>query len=566
MNGGASTTDFTATGNTVLGNATTTALFATTASTTNFFGAGLTLCQGGNVLTWASGRFGCAADQSGVGGSAWPFTPSANYGVAVQSTSTPLWATAGLMASSTSYFVNASSTAFTVSGTAFFGTATSTTLNSNSATIGSLTAGTLSLSSLGTFAGGFLSQASSTVAGLLTALNSSSSLATLGTLWLPNVTNALLSTDSAGKLVATSTPTAASFIATSVIASLFPYASSTAFTVSGTGYFGLGAFTSTTGTTTIASGQGFTVGGSQFVVQQGSGNVGIGTTNPWSNLSVQARAGQTNPVFEVASSSNGTPFFRVDHNGNVSVAGSGVFTNSQQNIQTISNVNQLNSGAMFNGWWGGGSATEALVGAMLVPSSATVFQTNAVSGYIKSERSAVGTGGEVAGFFVAEAAANDANVFGINPVCLLGSGGYTGVKCQNEFDFNINSNGAVVTGISMQLTGTATSLNNAVAFAAAVPSGMLRWNGILYSGDGTASDYFIYGGAVSTTSNSASQPIVLAGKDPGGVSRPTRIYSDPYGNLVARGGQAGAVFAVQEHGGSANVLTAGTAGIHPLPT
>jgi hypothetical protein len=40
------------------------------------------------------------------------------------------------------------------------------------------------------------------------------------------------------------------------------------------------AVSGTTGTTTIASGQGFTVGGSQFVVQQGSGNVGIGTTSP----------------------------------------------------------------------------------------------------------------------------------------------------------------------------------------------------------------------------------------------------------------------------------------------
>ena len=74
MNGGASTTDFTASGNVALGNATTTNLFATNASSTNFFGAGLTLCQGGNVLTWASGRFGCAADQIGAAGSAWPFT------------------------------------------------------------------------------------------------------------------------------------------------------------------------------------------------------------------------------------------------------------------------------------------------------------------------------------------------------------------------------------------------------------------------------------------------------------------------------------------------------------
>ena len=184
------------------------------------------------------------------------------------------------MASSTSYFVNASSTALTVSGTAFFGTATSTTLYSNSATIGSLTAGGLSLGALGTLQDGFLSQASSTVAGLLTTLNSSSSLATLGTLWFPSVTNALLSTDSTGRLVATSTPTAASFIATSTTASQFPYASSTALTVSGVGYFGLGAFTSTTGTTTVASGQGFTVGGSQLVVQQGSGKVGVGTASP----------------------------------------------------------------------------------------------------------------------------------------------------------------------------------------------------------------------------------------------------------------------------------------------
>ncbi|MEK7069168.1 MAG: tail fiber domain-containing protein [Patescibacteria group bacterium] len=40
------------------------------------------------------------------------------------------------------------------------------------------------------------------------------------------------------------------------------------------------ALSGTTGTTTLASGQGFTIGGSQFVLQQGSGNVGIGTAVP----------------------------------------------------------------------------------------------------------------------------------------------------------------------------------------------------------------------------------------------------------------------------------------------
>ena len=45
-------------------------------------------------------------------------------------------------------------------------------------------------------------------------------------------------------------------------------------------------FTNTSGTTTIASGQGFTIGGSQFVLQQGSGNVGIGTLTPTRALTV----------------------------------------------------------------------------------------------------------------------------------------------------------------------------------------------------------------------------------------------------------------------------------------
>ena len=40
-------------------------------------------------------------------GAAWPFTPSTNFGVAVQSTSTPEWFTTGVQASSTSQFVDA---------------------------------------------------------------------------------------------------------------------------------------------------------------------------------------------------------------------------------------------------------------------------------------------------------------------------------------------------------------------------------------------------------------------------------------------------------------------------
>jgi len=46
-----------------------------------------------------------------------------------------------------------------------------------------------------------------------------------------------------------------------------------------------------------------------------TGNVGIGTTTPFAKLSVQATAAQTNPVFEVASSSNATKFLTVAGDG-----------------------------------------------------------------------------------------------------------------------------------------------------------------------------------------------------------------------------------------------------------
>ena len=62
------------------------------------------------------------SDATGAGGGVWPFTTGlTNYGVAVQATTTPEWFQNGLMASTTSHFVYASTTALTVSGTATLG-------------------------------------------------------------------------------------------------------------------------------------------------------------------------------------------------------------------------------------------------------------------------------------------------------------------------------------------------------------------------------------------------------------------------------------------------------------
>jgi hypothetical protein len=86
---------------------------ASLASTTNLTVSALNAAAC-DVKSSTSGVLSCGTDSSG-GGGVWPFTTSdTNYGVTVQSTTTPEWFKAGLHASTTSHFAQASSTLFTV--------------------------------------------------------------------------------------------------------------------------------------------------------------------------------------------------------------------------------------------------------------------------------------------------------------------------------------------------------------------------------------------------------------------------------------------------------------------
>ena len=105
----------------------------------------------------------------------------------------------------------------------------------------------------------------------------------------------ILTSNGSGTIVASSTPTAANFFATSSIASIFPYASTTAITSSGSAYFAtlggnVGIGLSTPDSRLHVQGGDFRVDNSSnnaaFLVQQSSGNVGVGTTSPNWKLSV----------------------------------------------------------------------------------------------------------------------------------------------------------------------------------------------------------------------------------------------------------------------------------------
>lgn len=80
-------------------------------STPPTYGQMLVGNAGGTYTLTATSSLGIAG---GAGNTfAYPFTTATNYGVTTSATGTPLWAQAGIMASTTSYFANASTTILT---------------------------------------------------------------------------------------------------------------------------------------------------------------------------------------------------------------------------------------------------------------------------------------------------------------------------------------------------------------------------------------------------------------------------------------------------------------------
>ncbi len=100
----------------------------------------------------------------------------------------------------------------------------------------------------------------------------------------------------------------------------------------------------TTGTTTIATGQGFTVGSSQFVVQQNSGNVGINTSNPLQKFQVNDTATAAFVVTSAGQVGIGT----TSPSNLLTVSGNGNFTGHA----AIGSASAVNGGSLWQYWNG----------------------------------------------------------------------------------------------------------------------------------------------------------------------------------------------------------------------
>jgi hypothetical protein len=114
----------------------------------------------------------------------------------------------------------------------------------------------------------------------------------------------------------------------------------------------------------------------------------------------------------------------------------GVFTNKQMNeyLQVI--LNDCNVTTEFQAVQGSNTATDAIVGCLAVPKASTVWQPNAVAGYVNSSSP---DSHSVGGYFQSRALGNNTQIWGANSVVQVEKG-VTGAKLTGlEVDMNQSS-------------------------------------------------------------------------------------------------------------------------------
>ena len=236
----------------------------------------------------------------------------------------------------------------------------------------------------------------------------------------------------------------------------------------------------------------------------------------------------------------------------IRITGSPEFSNSAYSgwFQTL--VGGASPGSLYTSQQVGQQATEAVVGAIDVPAGVGVHQTNAIAGYIVSNRARPNNGGDVAGYFQAGCNATNCSAFGLNPLVYDGRAN-RGQIIGNEFDFNRIAPDTIVNGVNLVLVSNAGATGTANGFACRTTFGTGRWNNCNVVADGAVSQYSYFIGATSSAANSDTQPIGLVSYNARSVRYIATILGDRFGGLDLRPGVTGGSITFQENDGSANL-------------
>lgn len=194
-------------------------------------------------------------------------------------------------------------------------------------------------------------------------------------------------------------------------------------------------------------------------------NVGIGTSTPFAKLAVQATAAQTNPVFEVASSSNATKFLSVSGTGFGTTTLSGLTVSGSATSTSNVGFNITTGCYAVNGTCAGSSSGSTALS--LIPQSAAVLFSNTGSGdFIAGQGIAGATTMYVGRIEVPQAIT-------VNSISIL----VNGVTTTGTVKVGIYSE----TGASLLISATTASISAASVVTTTLGSPVILPAGIYYS-------------------------------------------------------------------------------------
>lgn len=219
----------------------------------------------------------------------------------------------------------------------------------------------------------------------------------------------------------------------------------------------------------------------------------------------------------------------LDNSGNLQTLGTlsthgevlttpGVFTNVAMHDAASFMVNGASSQAEFQWSHVGNFSTEALAAGIVVPAGSTVYQVNAIAGYVQNGSTAAA--GSVAGVFYARNTVAGAKVFGINPLVTdqtnVGTGGNASTVVGAEFDIGAFNPATLALGINM--VGVFPSGTPTTSIAYQVSQLNSPWGTGYNSPDGSTVTA-INIGALAATANNDGQAINLSARDNTATSR-----------------------------------------------
>lgn len=202
----------------------------------------------------------------------------------------------------------------------------SSVLSSSLTSLGTLSS--VNVSGLATLSGGILASGASTIPNLTITLATSTQATTTYLSVTTHASTSQLTVSGASTFAGIATlnsPVIQGIVSAGTGLTLPTFTLGGAITGSSQAITGLSqvTVTGTTATSTFSTG-GFTIGTSQFVVQQGSGNIGIGTTSPYARLSVTGEV--VSQMFTATSSTATSSFLGIFSVGSTTPAATALFS------------------------------------------------------------------------------------------------------------------------------------------------------------------------------------------------------------------------------------------------